>query len=217
MKTGGAVLTPILHSYILGFGSNLGDREHHFKKGLDRLLTFDLKLEAVSQLYETKPVLAATALFLNSAVKISCRHDPAALLDIIHKVEEDGGRLRSIAKGNRTIDIDILLWRTIPPHLTIEDISEDWSNNDDVVKDQTVADTVGKDQALQIKNLSIPHSELLNRSFQLVPAASIAPGWVHPISGRTLMMELTFRNYVLEPYGPWEIRTHSESLSSRCL
>lgn len=34
-------------------------------------------------------------------------------------------------------------------------------------------------------DLSIPHPELLKRDFALVPLAEIAPGWVHPLAGKT--------------------------------
>jgi 2-amino-4-hydroxy-6-hydroxymethyldihydropteridine diphosphokinase len=34
--------------------------------------------------------------------------------------------------------------------------------------------------------LALPHPHLQERSFALVPAAELAPEWVHPTTGRTL-------------------------------
>ena len=42
------------------------------------------------------------------------------------------------------------------------------------------------DISLLSEELSIPHRDMERRPFVLVPLAQIAPGWVHPDSGRTV-------------------------------
>jgi 2-amino-4-hydroxy-6-hydroxymethyldihydropteridine diphosphokinase len=42
------------------------------------------------------------------------------------------------------------------------------------------------DRVLGEADLVVPHPRLLERAFALEPAAEIAAGWVHPLSGRTL-------------------------------
>ena len=41
------------------------------------------------------------------------------------------------------------------------------------------------DEVLATGELTIPHPRLAERAFVLVPLAEIAPGWRHPISGKT--------------------------------
>jgi 2-amino-4-hydroxy-6-hydroxymethyldihydropteridine diphosphokinase len=48
-------------------------------------------------------------------------------------------------------------------------------------------DIVFYDQStISVPELSIPHSELANRRFVLLPANEIAPNWKHPIWGKTI-------------------------------
>lgn len=41
------------------------------------------------------------------------------------------------------------------------------------------------DKVLQTQTLTLPHSALEQRRFVLAPLAEIAPGWQHPVSGKT--------------------------------
>jgi 2-amino-4-hydroxy-6-hydroxymethyldihydropteridine diphosphokinase len=40
--------------------------------------------------------------------------------------------------------------------------------------------------SLRTETLTLPHLGLLQRDFALIPAAEVAPDWVHPENGRTL-------------------------------
>ena len=90
----------------LSLGSNIGDREANLRAALDRL-----QPTRVSPLYETEPVdYADQAWFLNLVAEVRTELTPRELLAKTQAIEQDLGRVRTIAKGPRTIDIDILLF-----------------------------------------------------------------------------------------------------------
>jgi 2-amino-4-hydroxy-6-hydroxymethyldihydropteridine diphosphokinase len=94
----------------LGLGSNLGDREANLRGALDKLGALG-ELVAVSSFYETEPVeLLAQPWFLNCAVALETERMPKQFLSAILAIEQQMGRRRTVSKGPRTIDIDILLF-----------------------------------------------------------------------------------------------------------
>jgi 2-amino-4-hydroxy-6-hydroxymethyldihydropteridine diphosphokinase len=95
-----------LSTAYLSLGSNIGDREANLRAALDRLHP-----TRVSPIYETEPVdYTAQAWFLNLAVKIQTDLFPRQLLSLTQRIERELGRIRTVAKGPRTLDIDILLF-----------------------------------------------------------------------------------------------------------
>jgi 2-amino-4-hydroxy-6-hydroxymethyldihydropteridine diphosphokinase len=90
----------------LSLGSNIGDREANLRAALERL-----QPARVSRIYETEPVdYTAQAWFLNLAVEIQTSLFPRRLLALTQRIERELGRIRTVAKGPRTLDIDILLF-----------------------------------------------------------------------------------------------------------
>ena len=95
----------------LSLGSNLGDREHNLAAALKRLPAPDLRILRVSSTYETEPVdYTAQRWFLNLVVEAETGLFPMQLLARVGKIERALGRVRTVPKGPRTIDIDILLY-----------------------------------------------------------------------------------------------------------
>ena len=96
----------------LGLGSNLGDRQHNLERALE-LLEAGGGVEIVrrSSIYETEPQeLKSQPWFLNMVVEIRTALFPMQLLARIARIESELGRQRVVAKGPRTVDIDILLF-----------------------------------------------------------------------------------------------------------
>ncbi|HXK07856.1 MAG TPA: 2-amino-4-hydroxy-6-hydroxymethyldihydropteridine diphosphokinase [Verrucomicrobiae bacterium] len=90
----------------LSLGSNLGDREANLSAALDRV-----KPVRVSPVYETEPVdYKAQAWFLNLVAEVETGLFPRQLLAQTRRIERELGRVRTLPKGPRTIDIDILLF-----------------------------------------------------------------------------------------------------------
>lgn len=106
----------------LSLGSNLGDRRANLRNAIGKLLNLG-NLIAVSSFYETEPVeLVDQPGFLNCAVALQTTLTAEDFLPEILAIEREMGRRRDIAKGPRTIDIDILFFGkavTKTPQLTI--------------------------------------------------------------------------------------------------
>ena len=94
----------------LSLGSNVGDRRGHLEQAIRRLGEFG-DVAAVSAFYETEPVeYTRQDWFLNCAVALETELMPKQFLGRIRGIEQEAGRRRSIAKGPRTLDIDIVLF-----------------------------------------------------------------------------------------------------------
>ena len=150
----------------IALGSNLasewGDREANLREAIGRVGELG-ELRAVSTFYDTAPVgFAEQGNFLNGAMLLATDLEPLELMRALLEIERAMGRDRAtgIAKGPRTIDLDLLLM-------------------DDVVlasarslKDHT--------------ELTLPHPAMAERRFVLEPLAEIASAMVDPVSGRTV-------------------------------
>jgi len=95
----------------LSLGSNVGDRQAHLQAALDRLAVPELRILRVSPTYETEPLeYTAQGWFLNLVAEAEGDLSPSRLLGRIQTIERALGRIRTVPKGPRTIDIDILLF-----------------------------------------------------------------------------------------------------------
>jgi 2-amino-4-hydroxy-6-hydroxymethyldihydropteridine diphosphokinase len=99
-----------LKTVFLSLGSNLGDRLAELQSAVDKLHSPDLLITHVSGVYETAPVdFKEQPDFLNIAVGATTSLFPMRLLQRTQRIEIEMGRKRTVPKGPRAIDIDILL------------------------------------------------------------------------------------------------------------
>jgi len=110
---------------LIGCGSNLGRRREQLDRGLE-LLGFmpGIDLVSVSRYVETRPVggPAGQGGFLNGACLVETDLPPAELLGALVAVENTLQRSRSARWGERTIDLDLLLYDELmleSPELTL--------------------------------------------------------------------------------------------------
>lgn len=130
----------------VALGSNLGNRRRWLTLALDLL---DLPVLAVSCLYDTAPVGdVPQGRFLNAVAVIDTPPDPVGLLARMLAVERACGRRRLIAKGPRTVDLDLLL------------------------TDQPLPES---------PYLRLPHPEIGQRAFVLVPLLEVWPAEAIPV------------------------------------
>ncbi len=96
----------------IGLGSNLGDRAANLLMGIRGMLDAGLEVNRLSQIYETEPVETfAQPPFLNMVAELKgdTLPPPGKLMELLLQVEHSLGRTRELAKGPRTIDLDLLL------------------------------------------------------------------------------------------------------------
>jgi 2-amino-4-hydroxy-6-hydroxymethyldihydropteridine diphosphokinase len=96
----------------IGLGTNLGDRQKNLKEAKVRLFTDEaIRPVEESSIEETKPVdYTDQPDFLNQVILVRTNIEPLRLLHLLQQIESNMGRQRSIAKGPRIIDLDILLY-----------------------------------------------------------------------------------------------------------
>lgn len=100
----------MVKTYHLGFGSNLGRRAANLARARRLLERSGIEVVRVSSVYETEPVdYADQPWFLNQVLEVRSDLDPPAILRLAKSVESGMKRVPTVAKGPRTIDIDILL------------------------------------------------------------------------------------------------------------
>lgn len=143
----------------LGLGSNLGERRANLEAAFERLDALPgTRVIKRATIIETAPVGGPEGQgeFLNTACLIETDMPPHDLLDAIHRIERDIGRLRereTVRWGPRAIDIDILLWEGL---------------------------------TLSSPELTIPHPRLAEREFALRPLAEVDADAVHPTEKATI-------------------------------
>lgn len=96
----------------VALGSNMGNSEENIIKAVEALGAVPgVKVESVSEFYETKPWgYEEQNNFCNAAAKLRVEVTPEALLGICLGIEAGMGRLRKINNGPRLIDIDLLIY-----------------------------------------------------------------------------------------------------------
>jgi 2-amino-4-hydroxy-6-hydroxymethyldihydropteridine diphosphokinase len=99
-------------SIYLGLGSNIGDREANLRAALKSLQDREISLVRTASLYSTEPRdFEQQPWFLNTVIELRTPLEPEMLLQQCLGIEEAAGRARSIPKGPRVLDIDILLYK----------------------------------------------------------------------------------------------------------
>ena len=95
---------------FIGLGSNQGDREGYLSRAIEALRVSGLEPRLRSSIYRTDPLeVIDQEEFLNQVVGCPTALPPEKILEICLTVEKSLGRSRTLDKGPRTIDLDLLL------------------------------------------------------------------------------------------------------------
>jgi 2-amino-4-hydroxy-6-hydroxymethyldihydropteridine diphosphokinase len=165
---------------LVAFGANLpfeGETPAQtIRRAAARLAAEGLEVLALSPLYAT-PCFPAGAGpdYVNAAAVLAVGSgiDATSILQRLHRVEADFGRIREQRWGMRTLDLDLVaLGDSVLPDAATQDA---W---------RLLPPDVQRHEAPD--RLILPHPRLQDRSFVLVPLADVAPDWVHPRTGLTV-------------------------------
>ncbi len=144
----------MFHRVFIGIGSNLGNRREHYQKALSYITALPkTRIVKTSSLYETEPHGDAQNWYVNGVIEIETEFSPTQLLHRLQNIELEMGR-------KRTPDTKKWASRKIDLDLLLFD-----------------------NQTVDSRTLKVPHPELHNRRFVLLPLSELAPQLTHPRLG----------------------------------
>ena len=104
------------YRHIVALGSNLGDRESHFKRCFQALKGLPLKIVARSRSLRTEPLASPLydtsdhQWYLNMIIEVLSDRDPQSLYDeVLRPIEDIIGHDRTKRWAPRKLDLDIIL------------------------------------------------------------------------------------------------------------
>ena len=148
---------------LLGLGGNLpsaqfGAPRATLEAALAALTEAGVTVRARSSWYRTTPVPDnGQPDYVNGVARLETSRSPADLLALLLEIERRFGRIRTQRWAPRVLDLDLLAYHA----------RANWT------------------AAAPMQPPILPHPRLHERAFVLVPLAEIAPGWRHPVLGRT--------------------------------
>ncbi len=119
----------MLDDIYIGLGANLphptlGPPRRTLEFALTMLTGHGPMIKALSPWYESAPVpISDQPWYINAVARIETTLTPVELLAVLHRVEVDLGRVRSVPNAPRLVDLDILAYGRLvarsgpPPHL----------------------------------------------------------------------------------------------------
>tara|TARA_B100001094_G_C17679335_1_gene552607 strand:+ start:108 stop:626 length:519 start_codon:yes stop_codon:yes gene_type:complete len=151
--------------YLIAIGSNsnsrFGSPINNLKNSIKFLKTRNIQVLKKSSIYLSPPkdFRKAAGIFYNAVVMVNTSLKPTNLLRELKKIESLMGRHKYKRNTSRTCDLDIILHKS-----------------KDIIKDDASELTC-----------FIPHPEMCNRNFVMVPLTEICPNWRHPIEEKSVL------------------------------
>lgn len=101
------------HLAYVALGSNMGDKEGYIKTAVDALKANEnIRQVRASSLIWTAPYgeVQNQEDFLNGMLELETLYTPTELLTVLHELEQNANRVRTIHWGPRTLDLDIIFY-----------------------------------------------------------------------------------------------------------
>lgn len=98
---------------FIGLGANLpgpwGTPAEAIARACARLAECGVAVRARSRLYDSAPwPPSEQARYVNAVARIETALSPALLLELLHRIEREAGRVRGVPDAARTLDLDLL-------------------------------------------------------------------------------------------------------------
>lgn len=152
----------MMQTVYIALGSNLDNPLEQLKQAVEKLKKFANEFE-ISPFYGSKPVGPQDQPdYVNAVAKFSTDLSPTALLDKLQSIENEQGRVRVRRWGERTLDLDIILYGN---------------------------------QQIQTERLNVPHIEMKNREFVIVPMFDLTPDLVLPTGEKLADIYAQFKDH----------------------
>ena len=133
----------------IALGSNLNMPIQQLKLAIQTMADLpDTEIKKVSSLYQSQPLGPQDQPdYVNAVACLETGLSPLVLLDALQNIENGQGRIRLRRWGERTLDLDILLY---------------------------------DNQIIHNERLTVPHYDMQNREFVIVPLYEISPELILP-------------------------------------
>ena len=144
----------MLARVLVGVGSSIAPREEFIDCAIQLINEkVGTVIKKSKLLYNPPAGPNAQNEFANGAILVETHETPQNTLKLLRSIEEELGRERLKRWGDRTIDLDIIMWQS-----------------------------QGKFLVLDEHDLVIPHPRAYQREFVLKPCREIAPAWMDFLS-----------------------------------
>lgn len=151
----------------VALGSNLENPLSQLKQAVETLQKSAKNLH-VSPFYGSKPLGPQDQPdYINAVVKFDTALQPIELLDWLQSIENEQGRVRLRRWGERTLDLDILLYG---------------------------------DEIITNERLTVPHYDMKNREFVIVPLHDLSPELVLPTGEKVSELYQQFKSHQMATF-----------------
>ncbi|MEP1229657.1 MAG: 2-amino-4-hydroxy-6-hydroxymethyldihydropteridine diphosphokinase [Litorimonas sp.] len=153
-----------INPIYIAFGANLSNPKSTFKAAIQALEENGVNLVKISGLWQSPawPAGEGQPDYINACAQIEYVGQARQLLNVLHEVEAQLGRVRGIRNAARTLDLDLLDFRG------------------QIIQEQSVQEQ-NLEGNLSNTHMIIPHPRMLTRGFVLFPLSEIAPNWQDPV------------------------------------